>query len=153
MVDDAQIQYRTAPSGLWLPCGSATLLAIISGIALIVASSISRGWTSGLSIVLAILGLVVALVTINGWQDWRLFRDTAVQSPGKLIQRIHKEEKDSYGDTTHRYFLVVQFMNGETTVKLRVEVDKTRHSKTREGSTLIVRFAPSKPELALFPWE
>ncbi len=144
---------RKGPSEAWLPGGSATFLAIIIAIVLVIeVFPLSHNWTIGLSIVLVIAGLVVASLTIQGWLDWRLFRDTAVESTGIVVRRIHEQHKDSYGDMTDVYFLVVEFMNGQTSVKLKEGVDGARYAATQEGSPLTVRFAPSRPELAIFQW-
>ena len=144
---------RTGPSQAWLPVGSITLLLIITAIILVTGVfALSRNWTIGLSIGLVMLGLVVALVTISGWRDWRLFRDTAVETPGEVVQRIHEQHEGDYGGTTHEYFLVVRFMNGKTPIRLKERVDETTYAKTREGSSLVVRYAPSKPRLARFQW-
>ena len=77
---------KNEPGEARLPAGSATFLAIVIGIVLIAwVFPLSRDWTIGLSILLVITGVVVALITIQGWLDWRLFRDTAVESFGALV--------------------------------------------------------------------
>ena len=145
---------KNEPSKVWLPTGSATLLAIILVIVLVIqVFPLPRNWTIGLSIVLVIAGLVVALLTMKGWLDWRLFRDTAVESSGKVVQRIQEEHEGSYGGVSHVYFLVVHFMNGETTVRLKAGVNETRFAATREGSSVVVRFAPSRPRVARIQWD
>ena len=145
---------KSEPSKAWLPAGSATFLAIIIVIVLVIqVFPLSRNWAIGLSIVLVIAGLVVAPLTIKGWLDWRLFRDTAVESTGIVVHRFHEQHEDSYGGgMTHVYFLVVEFTNGQTSVNLKERVDGARYAATQEGSSLTVRFAPSRPELAIFQW-
>ncbi len=145
---------KSEPSEAWLPGGSATFLAIIIAIVLInMVFPLSRNWTVGLSWVLAIAGLVIVPLTINGWLNWRLFRDTAIESSGKVVQRIHEEHKGGYGGTDHEYFFVVQFTNGQGPVKLKARVNETRYAATREGSSVVVRFAPSRPRVARIKWD
>ena len=141
---------RKEPSKAWLPVGSAAFLGIIIAIVLInMVFPLSRNWTIGLSIVLVIAGLVVVALTSKGWLDWRLFRDTAVESTGTVVRRIHEQHEDSYsGGMTHEYFRVVEFKNGQTSVKLKERVDEYHYAATLEGTSLVVRFAPGRPELA-----
>ncbi len=145
---------KSEPSEAWLPCGSATFLAIIILIVLVIqVFPLSYNWTIGLSIVLVIAGLVIAPLTINGWLNWRLFRDTAIDSSGIVVQRIHEQHQGDYGGTTHEYFLVVEFKNGQNFVRLKERMDETGYVATVQGTPLLVRFAPSKPELARFQWD
>lgn len=154
MVDLEKIRNKTEPSEESLPCGSVALLAIIVAIILIAAVfPLSRNWIIGLTIVLVILGLVVVFATVSGWQDWRLFRDTAIEATGTVVQRTHKQHKDSYGDLTHEYLLVVEFMNDRTSVRLKETINETRYNTTPQGTSLVVRFVPSRPELAIFQWD
>ena len=145
---------KSEPSEAWLPCGSATFLAIIILIVLVIqVFPLSYNWTIGLSIVLVIAGLVIAPLTINGWLNWRLFRDTAIESSGKVVQRIHEEHEGGYGGTSHEYFFVVQFTNGQGSVKLKARVNETRYAATREGASVVVRFAPGRPQVAKIKWD
>ena len=114
---------------------------------------LSQDWTLGLSMVLVIAAMVVAPLTIKGWLDWRLFRDTAIESSGKVVQRIHEEHEGGYGETSHEYFFVVQFTNGQGSVKLKARVNETRYAATREGASVVVRFAPSRPQVARIKWD
>ena len=113
-----------------------------------------------LAIVLVIVGLLVAMATAGTWRDWRLFRDTVVESSGKVIQRWHRrlwvDETGAEMNNSHwvdEFYFHVQFMNGETAIRLTAQVDGTSYAATSEGSSLVVRFAPSKPYLAQFRWE
>ena len=94
-------------------------------------------------------------VEANGWswRDWRLFRDTAMEASGEVVQRIHKETKDVYGDVWHEFFLVVRFMNGQTPIRLMGRVNEKLYGMMLEGSSLAVHFAPTKPALARFDWD
>lgn len=105
-----------------------------------------------------IVGLMVALATIKGWRDWRLFRDTAVESSGKAVQRMHTNYYARDSDTADsgwmdEYYLLVQFMNGQTPIRLMEHVDETRYAAMWEGTTLVIRFAPSTPGVARIQWE
>ena len=145
---------KSEPSEAWLPGGSATFLAIIIVIVLVIqVFPLSRNWTIGLSNLLAIAGLVIAPLTINGWLNWRLFRDTAIESSGKVVQRIHEEHEGSYGGTSHEYYVVVQFTNGQGSVKLKARVNETPYAAKLEGTSLLVRFAPGRPQLARIKWD
>ncbi|MDP6664286.1 MAG: hypothetical protein QF477_09500, partial [SAR202 cluster bacterium] len=120
---------------------------VISGLAL------SPGWTAGLTLALAIAGVWVMSATARGWQEWRLFDNTAIETTGAVVQRIHEEKKGEYGGTYHEYFLVVQFTGGQQQIAMKERVDHSRYSRWQEGSSLFVRYAPSKPELARFRWD
>ena len=145
---------KKEPSKAWLSGGSATFLAITIAIVLVIAVfSLSRNWTIGLTIVLVIAALVVTPLTVKGWLDWRLFRDTAIDSSGIVVQRIHEQHQGDYGGTTHEYFLVVEFKNGQNLVRLKERVDETGYVATLQWTPLLVSFAPSKPELARFQWD
>ena len=142
---------RSEPGGWGLAGGSITLLGIIGAIVLITAVfSLSLGWTIGLNIGLVIVGLVFAGATIEGWRDRRLFRDTAVVVPGKIFQRMHEQHEDSYREVSHEYYLLVEFMNGRRPIRLKWRVNEARYQVMCHGSSVAVRFAPSKPELARF---
>ena len=106
---------KKEPSKAWLPGESATFLAIIIAIVLVIAVfSLTRNWTIGLTIVLVIAALAVAPLTVKGWLDWRLFRDTAIDSSGIVVQRIHEQHQ---GDTTIR-ICTAYMLDGERITQL-----------------------------------
>lgn len=144
---------KTEPSAAWLPLGSAISLVAIGSLVLVnTAFPLSQNWTIGLSITLLIAITVTFGLTMAGWSDWRLFSQTSVEVMGTVVQRVHKQTKDEYDHTTHKYFLVVEFTWGQQSLKLKEQVDKKRYNTTAEGRSLLVHFAPNKPELAIFDW-
>ena len=153
MTELEDIVEKTEPSAAWLPFGSAAALAAIVTLVLVITVfPLSLNWTIGLSIALVIAILVIVSLTIAGWSDWRLFSETSVESKGTVVQRVDKQTKDEYDHITHVYFLVVEYIWGQESLKLKERVDKERYAATDEGMSLVVRFAPNKPELAIFDW-
>jgi len=153
MTELENISDKTEPSAAWLPLGSAVSLAAIVTLVLVnTAFPLSQNWTIGLSIAILILIAVTVGLTIAGWSDWRLFSETSVEAKGTVDQRVDHQEKDEYDHITHKYFLVVEFNWSQQSLKLKEQVDKRRYNTTAEGRSLVVRFAPNKPELAIFDW-
>lgn len=139
--------------GQWVILGGALVIAIVIAMVLIIkASDILSGWKTGLTIALVIGGLWLTRATINNWTEWRLLRDTGVESCGMVVEKI-RTRHTGYDGTWYSHHLVVQFTNGQTQVRLKELVDESHYSSAIENSNVVVRFVPTKPQLAQLIWE
>jgi hypothetical protein len=144
------IPIKTESPGAWLVVIVLTVFVTGSAIAWGAISWFSPVWT-----LIAVLAIIVAVsrlsyAAVKDWGGWHRFHDTAAESTATVVRRIDEKEKDSYGDVTHTYYVVVlvdsdQFRDTE----LKARVNHTYYSWALEGKTIGVRYLPGDPKVAL----
>ena len=95
------------------------------------------------------------MAVIRGSLEWHRYHDKAVETVGAVVQRIHAQRTDSYGETFHAYCLVILFRakRADTETWLKVMVDEEYHDSMFEGTQLAVHYLPDNPKVAFLEGE
>ena len=91
---------------------------------------------------------LLALLQRRAWQRQQLTAD------GEIVDRAVKEHKDGYGEVLYyRYWVTFRFESTKGPVVLKARVDKQQHNKLARARSVMVRYAPGNPRLALLEGE
>ena len=91
---------------------------------------------------------LLALLQRRAWQRQQARAD------GEIVDRAVKEHKDGYGDVLYyRYWITFRFESTKGPVVLKARVDKQQYNKLAGAKSVMVRYAPGNPQLALLEGE
>lgn len=96
----------------------------------------------------AICALGTALFGIIVEREWHLYSRTAVEAVGTVVGKA----KSDYGDYT-LYHVTVRFGVGSNEMSLKATVQQELYESASKGASLIIRYAPSIPQMALLEGE
>jgi len=83
----------------------------------------------------------------------RAWHSSQATTQAEIVKCTARRHKDSYGDISYTYWIVLRFdcSRGETVLKARVS--KAQYDRLEEASTVTVRYAARNPRIALLEGE
>ena len=118
------------------------------------------GWflMTAVSFGLIYLGLRYAGLDLGEWLlallQRRAWQRQQARADGVIVDRAVKEHKDGYGEVLYyRYWITFRFESTKGPVVLKARVDKQQYNKLAEAKSVMVRYAPGNPRLALLEGE
>jgi hypothetical protein len=145
----------------------------ITGIFLVVMAVVVVGGTIGLRVSLGgygwffmaavsfgaiYLGLRYAGLDLKEWLlallQRRAWQRQQARADGEIVDRAVKEHEDAYGDVLYyTYWITFRFESTKGPVVLKARVDKQQYNKLAGAKSVMVRYAPGNPRLALLEGE
>jgi hypothetical protein len=147
----------------------------ITGIFLVVFGVVVMGATIGLGVSFSFSGFTWFLATAVSFgliylglryagldlKEWllallqrRAWQRQQARADGEIVDRAVKEHKDGYGDVLYyRYWITFRFESTKGPVVLKARVDKQQYNKLAGAKSVMVRYAPGNPRLALLEGE
>ena len=118
------------------------------------------GWLlmAAVSFGLIYLGLRYAGLDLREWLlallQRRAWQRQQARAHGQIVDRAVKEHKDGYGEVLYyRYWITFRFESTKGPVVLKARVDKQQYNKLAGAKSVMVRYAPGNPRLALLEGE
>jgi hypothetical protein len=118
------------------------------------------GWflMAAVSFGLIYLGLRYAGLDLREWLlallQRRAWQRQQARADGEIVDRAVKEHKDGYGDVLYyRYWITFRSESTKGPVVLKARVDKQQYNKLAGAKSVMVRYAPGNPRLALLEGE
>ncbi len=108
------------------------------------------------AVLLFIIGGAASLVKwLCHLNIWMQFQRKSVCVEGTVLKRSAELQSFDDGATgwPYQYYVVVEFLNGAELVRLRGRVKDSYYQSIRVGSSVGVRFAPSRPAFAQYKWD
>lgn len=147
----------------------------IVGIFLVVLAVVVMGATIGLGVSFSFSGFTWFLMTAVSFgliylglryagldlREWllallqrRAWQRQQARADGEIVDRAVKEHKDGYGEVLYyTYWITFRFESAKGPVVLKARVDKQQYYGLAGAKSVMVRYAPGNPRLALLEGE
>jgi hypothetical protein len=82
----------------------------------------------------------------------RVWQRQQARADGEIVDRAVKEHEGEYG-SSYTYWITFRFESTKGPVVLKARLDKQQYNKLAGAKSVMVRYAPGNPQLALLEGE